>query len=528
MSSGSSWLRSTESVDTPALVGRSGVDIGRVTDLLGSVPVTVAVVILFALESTWVAVSARFVMYDEQYHLGAIKVFSSRWTPFIHQSAADGPVGDVERYGSYLDHYLLSFPYRAAKGLGLSDGATLVSLRLVSVFFVSGSLVYAWRLFRELGAGPVTANLALAIVAMMPLTVFLAGSLNYDNLLALLATAYFYYGLRLYKAERVDVGLWLKVLLVGGLAAVTKFTFLALAPVILTGLLFRQVPMLRHGIRPAVRDYFTGRHRSVTLSRTCLALGALLACSLVVERYGRNLLRYGTPLPSCLAVHPASLCRLDPAFARNYELAAAHASVPGSLPGAVTYLSYQWIPLMMKYLTYIGIVGPSGARSTSDGPAVFGTLLTWSVPVVLGLVILAVTVLRRVPGARLLLATAALYTLVLFGQNYSDYRTLGQPVGVQGRYLLVILPILVGLACIALAQLMSMGGPSARPISAVCAVAAIAIVLSQGGGVTTYLWAGDATWWRMDSGIRFAVASRASQLAHDLVVPDAIFRDPRF
>jgi hypothetical protein len=180
----SSRLTSAGLIPAPEPANRRAVAGARIMRILGSVPMTIAVVVVFALQATWVAVSARFVMYDEQYHLAAIKVFSTRWTPFIHQSAADGPVGDIERYGSYLYHYLLSFPYRAARALELSDGTTLVALRLVSVLAVAGALVYAWRLFRELGAGPVTANIALTVVAMMPLTVFLAGALNYDNLLA--------------------------------------------------------------------------------------------------------------------------------------------------------------------------------------------------------------------------------------------------------------------------------------------------------------------------------------------------------
>ena len=87
--------------------------------------------------------------------------------------------------------------------------------------------------------------------------------------------------------------------------------------------------------------------------------------------------------------------------------------------------------------------------------------------------------------------------------------------------------IIVGLACIAMAQLIGMGGASARPKAAVGAVVAIAFVLSQGGGVTSYLWAGNAAWWRTDSGVRYAVASQASQLAGELVISDKLVRDPR-
>jgi hypothetical protein len=205
----------------------------------------------------------------------------------------------------------------------------------------------------------------------------------------------------------------------------------------------------------------------------------------------------------------------------------ANDDVQPSLSGALAYLSYHWIPLMLRYLTLIGIYGSDGAPKLSLGPHVFGALMTWSVPVVLGLVALATTVLRRVRGARLLLAAAGLYTLALFAQNYWDYTRLGQPLGVQGRYLLVVLPIVVGLACIACAQLISMGRPSARPRAAVGAVVALAFVLSQGGGITTYLWAGDGGWWRTKAGLRFAITSEASQLARKLVIPDELVRDPR-
>lgn len=489
---------------------------------------TIVVVFAFALQASWVALSVRSDIYDEPYHLAAIKAFSTRWTPFVHQSTFDGPVGDIERYGSYLYHYLLSFPYRAAEALGAGSGVTIVMLRMFSVAAVSAALVYAWRLFRELGAGPVTANVALAVLAMTPLMVFLAGTLNYDNLLALLSTAFFYYGLKLYKADQFDVGLWLKVLLVGSLAAVTKFTFLVIAPVVLVGLLVRQVPMLRRGLQRSTTEFFKVPRRVVRGRRAFLALGALLACGLVVERYGLNVLHFGTPFPSCIAIHTADICSLQPPAARNIALDLAHPDDPLSLSGAVAYLTYQWIPLMLRYSTYIGTLGPDGAlRTSSLGPHVFGALLVWSVPVVLGLDVLATTVLQRVRGARLLLAAVGMYVVVLFAQNYHEYTKLGQPTGVQGRYLLVVLPIIIGLACIALAQLISLGRASARPRAALGAVAVIAFVLSQGGGVTSYLWASDAAWWRTGSGVRFAVTSKASQVVHRLVIPDNLVRDPR-
>lgn len=88
----SRWPKSTH---VPGWDSQRGTFSARILRALGSIQMTVVVVVVFALQASWVAVSARSDIYDEPYHLAAIKAFSTRWTPFIHQTAADGPLGDI-------------------------------------------------------------------------------------------------------------------------------------------------------------------------------------------------------------------------------------------------------------------------------------------------------------------------------------------------------------------------------------------------------------------------------------------------
>ena len=72
------------------------------------------VTIFFFAEMAWIALSAIYPMlFDEEYHLGIIDIYARQISPFIASQPAEASFhGDITRYGSYLFHYLISFPYR--------------------------------------------------------------------------------------------------------------------------------------------------------------------------------------------------------------------------------------------------------------------------------------------------------------------------------------------------------------------------------------------------------------------------------
>lgn len=513
-------LRSCERDEPPARTLSSSV-----LKVAGSGGMTRVLVLVFALQAAWIALSARPIVYDEPYHVAAARAFSTRWTPFFSQEIADGPVGDIERYGSYLYHYVLGLVLRVVGVVGADGDQELLAMRGVSILAATASMVVAWMLLREMGLGPVAANLGLLIVSTVPVTVFLAATVNYDNFLALLVTSFFYLALRLMRADRFDITLWLALIVVTGAASLTKYTFLALGPVVLFGVVLHQWRAIRaHGWGLAGKWF--GLERRERVGRMLLVLLAAVVVGLVLERYLGNLFVYGTPVPSCLAVQPEEICEMHGPTARNATLDAQHADVPVSIGGALTYLTYHWLPLMLRYGTLIGVISAEGGALLHLGPNSFGFIVAWTVPIVLALVVAAVLVLR-LRRIGWLVAGGVCYLAALFGQNYLDYTRLGEPVGVQGRYVLLLLPLVVGLVLLLTKHVLLTLHRRAQRRLVVVSFTVLLLTLSQGGGVISYLWSSGPSWWRVDGGVVFDATTLGSRVAHLVVLPDSVVRDPR-
>lgn len=477
----------------------------------------------FAMQSGLVAVMARLSIYDESYHLAAIRFFARTGTPFVEQTALDGPIGDVERYGSYLYHYVLGTLWSGSAGM--SDDARLTLLRMVTVGMVTAGLLIYRFVFRELGASPAVANVAMLAVSLLPLLVFVAGTVNYDNQLFLLQAAFILVAVKLYRADEFNVTLWMLALVLGGLAALTKYTVIPLLVPIVVCLVVRQVLVSRHTIGRRIRDFARAPHSMIAVGRVALVLVSLAVVALVVERYGVNLVRFGTPFPACDAVHDVAVCEQYPPWARNERLDAAYADAQPSAGSALAYLSGSWILLMERYATLTGVIGADGHALTGIGPNVAGAIVTWSWPVLLVVLSIAAVWLRKIRGVFVLLLSSAGYVAVLFWQNYTDYLAMGEAVGVQARYLLPVAPVVIGLAFIGAARFLSTGTPTGTWVRLV-AVGAMLLVATQGGGVSTFVHDSDARWLRAGGGVARTHEALTS-VVDRLIVSDEIVRDPR-
>src|SRR5689334_19618168 len=82
--------------------------------LLSSRWTTRVILGFFIFEALWVALSAVYPMaFDEDFHLGVIKIYAHQWLPFLSDNAVNtGQFGALSRDPSYLYHWLMSFPFR--------------------------------------------------------------------------------------------------------------------------------------------------------------------------------------------------------------------------------------------------------------------------------------------------------------------------------------------------------------------------------------------------------------------------------
>jgi hypothetical protein len=409
----------------------------RFKSFIGGWKVFAATVLLFGAGSIAIAATAEFPLpYDEQYHFTLIQHYSQQLSPFIDAQPAElATAGDATRYGSYLSHYLLSFPLRFIT-LFTNDIATQVFLlRLINIAFVVGALVL-FRLFvlRLMKSG-VAANGAVALLAVLPVTSLLAAHINYDNLILLTFAGLLVMAQVIVQRTKAGEGLRATLLLsfvaVALLGCLVKFTFLPLAAMMLA---FTATVLMRYKAWPKFQT------KRVSVSLIAALLLCVAASGLFSERYVGNLIVYKTLQPDCEAIQPLNVCMQYGPWACNYGLEQAAANDVAFEGRSVQgYLANIGAPLMVRGL---GGVNDKGIVAEIPKPTLISLMATAAL---LAVGMLGAAVMYRKDALVLMVVSAmGLYVAALFQRNYSEFMSLHEIVAVQGRYIVpLVVPFVV-------------------------------------------------------------------------------------
>ncbi len=464
---------------------------GKVTAFLGSRAFLWGVFIFFVLECMWVALSSAYPMaFDEEYHLGLIKIYAGHLLPFLTEQPQNAnQFGAVARDPSFLYHWLLSFPYRLLAAVTDNQVTQIIVLRILNIGIVTASLVLYMRALKRMGMSRAFRNVALLIFVLIPILPLLAGQINYDSLFMLcvawltLLTFALIDQLRTGKVQPTTLTWFLTACMLGGL---TKYAFLpvAVAAVIVLAVAawrFQQTKLTRLVVRFKT---------DVKRLRPNLAMGliALIALSgiLFAQRYGVNIARYHTPVPDCAAVLSVDACKAYSPWARNHRMATEKTSVD---PNPVYYTTI-WL-LGLHYRLFFTVNGPH--HDYASYPSVPLPSATFIVLTISGLVAIVLYSRRIFTGQIYIKAALALsftYIGVLWLNNYGDYIETGWPVAINGRYLLPVLLLLAAAWGKALATAIQ-PWPVLKPIAAVIVIA----LCLQGGGVFSFILRTDSTWY---------------------------------
>lgn len=369
---------------------------------------------------------------DESFHYGIIRAYAKQYSPIVtaqtDESVAEA--NDVIRLPSYFYHYLMSYPFRVLDSLSLSDREVLVVLRFINVGLGLVTLVILKRLLDRI-TKPVAALAATALFGLLPITLITFGGLNYDNLMLPITFTSLWLLLAIrQKADAVKVVLFLALLGIGG---VVKFTFLPIALVefcYLVYLLVRQPERLR-----VLATAF--RRMSLVLGATLLLF--LGTTTLFAERYGTNILRYGSLNPPCEALHSLQACLEFPLNKRNHT--AEHSGVEAQ-KNVIVYGATDWYKNMVRGLLY---------------PSSF-LFLRYVIFVLVIASAVAIVWFRRLGYMHrefgyFVLLLALFYITTIFVDDFRKYVQFGQPYAINGRYLLPALPFIFVLAGANLAAL---------------------------------------------------------------------------
>ena len=442
----------------------------------------------FIFEVLWIIFSAVYPMaFDEDFHLGIIRVYADHWLPFLKdQPAGADAFGAVARDPSYLYHYLMSFPYRTIAALTDNQTYQVILLRLINL----GLAVYSLLLFRKVvqraTKSSALTNVSMFIFVLVPIVPQLAAHINYDNFVMVLMgwTCLLVYRIidqcKAGKIQAQPLVLLVNVLL---LTSLVKYAFLPIA--VATGMFvlgYGYFALRDKPIWAELRSSIMGWQKPMLVGLTLLTL---ISGGLFVQRFGVNALKYGDPIADCGEVLTYDNCKEYGPWIRNHDLALNKGFVDKN-PLAYTF---TWVKGLW-YRSFFAVNGPS--TNFTNYPPLPLPYVAAGLIVGVGMVLVlryAKRIFSNDPFAIFSLMVVVFYCAALWHEEYGQYVETGQPVAINGRYLI---PIMF-LVAILLGRAYQCAFSRSRQTCLILATVAMLFFL-HGGGLLTFILRSDASW----------------------------------
>lgn len=458
----------------------------RLVALLASRKFFIFVVGLLVFQALWLAFSFAYAMlWDEYYHFGLIQFYAHHLSPFISSQPHSADIyGEITRYPAWGYHWLMSFPYRLISLITSNESAQIITLRIINIAIFAGALV-AWRAaLLRLIKSKALVNFVFLVLVLLPLSSLLAAQINYDSLQFLFAGLTFYWVLRFIQAKQFEFK-WL-ALVIGTslLASIEKYTFLPFFAALAIFLIYWIVKNYRQNFRHRLSKSFKALSRT---SQVGLIMLLLVGAGLFVERYGVNLVKYHAIEPDCAQVLSEKRCLSFSPYNRNhqYQLAKGDSDLLRPLEFATT----TWVGrLYNQYFSTGTRVSYAKYTVKRPLPVPFTALLVAIVFTAVCFLAGGFKLLRR-PEMQLALLTILLLAAALFYTNYTGYVRNGQPVAIQGRYMLPVVPLALGLG------VATVNAVIRRQKYRALLATVFVLGLLAGGGLTTHLVRSEPNWY---------------------------------
>ncbi len=481
--------------------------------ILSSSRLTYVILGFFVIEALWVACSAAYPMaFDEDFHFGITKIYTHYWLPFLPDHAASGgQFGAISRDPSYLYHWLMSYPLRLVAAVTDSLTAQVVTLRIINIALFGSGLVLFTRVLRRAGSSRALINGLLAVFVLIPIVPLLAGQINYDNLMLPVVAGLCLLSFWLYadaRAGHIDLGHLTAFACLCMLGSLVKYAFLPMAgaATVFLAVVYGRVFYCKQGLfKTALKKSYTalGRWAKVGLLAALLISGLLFA-----QRYVLNLSAYHAPVPDCAAVLSTDECISYGPWARNYQYMHDKAEVPSNP------LAYSWMWLLgMHYRLFFTISGPGNNYANFQPlPLPGGVAICMALFSVVAALFYGRKLFSGHPLLVLLGCICLTYVAVLWFDNYTQFLETGQPVAVNGRYLLLVLLPVGAILGRGLLVALSMT-PKIKPWAA----AIVLVCFLQGGGVLSFILRSDSSWYWASPQVN-AVNHAARTVLHPIII----------
>lgn len=455
-----------------------------------------AVVGLLIVQALWLAFTVQYPQaFDESYHLGIIKVYSHQWLPFI--SAEPGGVsgfGDITRYDSYMFHYLMSFPYRIVAAFTSTTEIQTIILRIINVALFAGGVVLFRRLFMRFKISTALINITLLMFVIVPVVPTLAATINYDNMIFLftpiLAGLALTCATSIIKNKTMPASSFMLFLSVGFIGSLTKYAF---APVFVGALIYLLVLWLSSHAKKQILKSILPSFKTIKLStKIMIVIAFIISGGLFAERYVGNVVVYHSFAPDCIDINPLPDCLSYGPWSRNYNLDQQVQSTNPPHDPPIYQYPFSWIQTMV-YKLYFTI----NYNFVEYSPLPLPYVTAWVIGGLGTLLVLGFwrSILRIDKRLLLLISMSVVYIAGLLYVNFTEYLHYRTIVAVNGRYLIIILPIIFILMGMAYKQLFKiLFKKRANAFISIFAVVILLLAL-QGGGAATYLLRSQPIWY---------------------------------
>lgn len=432
----------------------------------------IGVIVLFVLQCLWMAFSFRFPMiFDENFHFNVIKIFSNHTLPVIvNQPTSYDEFGNFTFGNASIFHYIMSLFYRFIELFTDNPIVQVIALRIIGITTVAIALVLFAKLFREIGIRPLFINVALLIYVLIPLTTLVSTTISYDNMLLLLTALYLLIGVQIIKSKTAKPLDYLKLIIVGCLATLVKFTFL---PIFVVSFIYLAVMVYRRFGSNIVAEFVKLAKNARPAMAIMITLVFVVVAGLFFFRYGVSVIKYGTPIPNCTQSLSLERCMANPVIVMEQQALLTESERSTGTP--VEYVR-NWFNLNVDGMTLALPV----ARD----------LMVVGVFVGLGFLLYAWRGMPKNQSWYFLVIVSVVLALSILLFNMQSYYAANSNLNVQARYLLSVVPIVL----VMMIEAVNFALGRRRIIKATILICVLAL-FTQGGGITTHIIRTENNWY---------------------------------
>lgn len=472
--------------------------------VLSSNKLYAAIVGIFTLQLVWMALVMNYpALFDEEYHLGIIEIYSRQVSPFIFIQPPEAAFhGDITRYGSYLFHYFMSFPYSLISALTSDIKTQVIIMRLICISFVILGVLVWRKVLLRVGVGKAIISMVTLFFSLIPLSTLALSQLNYDSLAFLIIPSLFYLTLRMYENKGRDIVWLLSLVSLSLFGVLVKFTIL---PIAFVCVVFAVMTLILRYKKKTLQTLWKQRTSLSKPLKGLLFILVLVGSVLFVERYVVNLAIYKNIEPKCDQVHTRQECmnytvyKRDTTWRENNEKIGKQRDDPYTytreywyqhilndyfIAGTLVYSSDQ--PLQIRYL-------PQKIEANGGIPVLRDTVHVLMKVFVFILVVSSYYLWKRYrPLFILTVSVFLVYGISLWTRNYTDYLKIGTETAAQGRY---FIPLLIPMMAVVV---LSINHLARRLRYKVIILTLGLLLISQGGGISTFILKSKDTWYWQD------------------------------